>query len=129
MHRTILLLGLVCLGGCGVASANHARDRALTDLAACRGIYLLARKTVAPLMRCEHAADLAYADRVAPEDVHWFSRYAHEVERRAEDVDQGRMTMGAWQDFVADRRHALTSPQDRRMSTLFEMLPAATLRA
>lgn len=125
MHQTILLLGLFCLGGCGIANARHAHDRALTDVALCQETYPLAIGSMAPLMRCEDAADLAYAKRVVPENVFWFSRYAQEVEQRATDVDQGRMTMVAWQSFVADERHALAPPQDRRLSALFAMLPAS----
>ncbi len=125
MHRTILLLGLFCLSGCGVAIAHHARDRALTDVALYQGTYPLAEGSMAPLMRCEDAADLAYTKRITPEDVRWFSRYAGEVVQKATDVDQGRITMVAWQSFVADERHALAPPQDRRMSALFAMLPAA----
>lgn len=125
MRRTILLLGLFCLGGCGVANAGHARDRALTDVAACQGTYPMANGSLAPLMRCEAAADVAYAKQVVPEDVGWFSRYAHNVEQRAGDVDQGRMTMDAWRSFVASERRTLARPQDRRMSALSAMLPAA----
>lgn len=125
MRRTTLLLGLFCLGGCGVANARHARERALGDVAACQGQYPMGRGTMAPLMQCEDAAGVAYATQVAPEDVRWFSHYARQVEQRATEVDQGRMTMDAWKRFVTDERHALASPQDRRMNSLFAMLPAA----
>ncbi len=87
--------------------------------------YPPAKGRMAPFMRCEDAAELAYAKRIAPEDVRWFSRYAQEVEQKATDVDQGRMTMVAWQSFVADERHALAPSQDRRRPALFAMLPAA----
>lgn len=126
MHRAVLLLGLCCLSGCGVANARHTRDRALTDVAACQNTYPLARGTLALLMRCEEAADVAYAKRLAPQDVRWFSRYAQDVEQRGADVDQGRMTMEAWRQFVTQERHALAPPQDRRMSALFAILPAAS---
>ena len=119
-----LLLGLSCLGGCSGVDQREARNQALADVSACQGTYPQNKGTLAPLMRCEGAADMAYARQVAPEDVSWFSRYAQDVERSAAAVDQGQLRMSAWQDGITDERHA-ESPKDRRMFALYAMLPAA----
>ncbi len=58
------LLGLLCLSSCGVAQAQHARDRELVDVAACQGTYPQVKGSLALLMQCEYAAALAYANRV-----------------------------------------------------------------
>ena len=129
MHRTTLLpgllLGLLCLGGCGVAHARQARDQELVDIAACQGTYPQARGTLAPLMRCEDAAVLAYANRIAHADVGRFDRYARSVDRSALAVDRGRMSMSAWHDVVGRERVSLAPPRDPRMQALVAALPAA----
>ncbi len=129
MHRMNLhlglLFGLLCLGGCGVAQAQHARGRELVDIAACQGTYPEVKGSLVLLMRCEDAAARAYANRVAPADVGAFDRYAQAVERDALAVDRGRMTMGAWLILVSHERYAVKPPRDRRMQSLVAALPAA----
>ena len=124
MRSMILMIGLLCLAGCGSVNQREARNQARTDVSLCQGTYPQARGTLAPLMRCEGAADVAYARQVAPEDAGWFGNYALHVERSAAAVDQGLLKMSAWKQAIAGERHA-QSPKDRRMVALYAMLPAA----
>ncbi len=127
MRRTILCLALLCLSGCGVTSVRQAHDQARTDVSACQGTYPLAKGSLTSLLRCEDAADMAYARWLAPAETAVFARYADAVERRAMDVDRGRLSIRAFRTLVREKRTALARTQDSRATSLFAMLPAAAI--